>query len=97
MGVQVAGSYENEVSAVRVLVEAVREIARVASPHNRVELELHSASGAFPLDFLDGEHAPREHALREHALREHALRGHAPREHALREHTSDGRRVRLQV
>ncbi|CAH0724104.1 unnamed protein product, partial [Brenthis ino] len=54
IGPRVAGSYENEVLAVRVLVEAVRRIAAQASPHNVVEFDVFSASGAFSLTFLDG-------------------------------------------
>lgn len=54
-GVQVAGSYENEVLGVGVVVEAVKGIARAASPHVRVELDVQTASGAFSLTFLDGE------------------------------------------
>lgn len=50
-----AGSYENEVAAVGVLVEAIKGIARSASPHNHVEIDLHRASGAFSLTFFDGE------------------------------------------
>lgn len=55
IGPRVAGSYENEVAAVRVLVEAVRRIAREASPHNRVEVDVHTANGAFALTFMDGK------------------------------------------
>lgn len=51
---QVAGSYENEVLAVGVLVAAVKDIAAHASPHNRLELDVHTASGAFELSFMDG-------------------------------------------
>ncbi|XP_063830921.1 endoplasmic reticulum metallopeptidase 1-like, partial [Ostrinia nubilalis] len=54
IGPRVAGSYENEVAAVRVLVEALKDIARAASPHNHVEIDLHRASGAFSLSFFDG-------------------------------------------
>lgn len=49
-----AGSYENEVLAVGVIVEAVKRIAREAAPHVRVELDVQTASGAFPLSFMDG-------------------------------------------
>ncbi|KAH9641851.1 hypothetical protein HF086_014661 [Spodoptera exigua] len=51
---QVAGSYENEVLAVGVLVAAVKDIAAHASPHNRLELDVQTASGAFALSFMDG-------------------------------------------
>ncbi|KAJ8717542.1 hypothetical protein PYW07_005472 [Mythimna separata] len=54
IGPRVAGSYENEVLAVSLLVSTLRDIAARASPHNRVELDVHSASGAFELSFMDG-------------------------------------------
>ncbi|XP_022816260.1 endoplasmic reticulum metallopeptidase 1-like [Spodoptera litura] len=54
IGPRVAGSYENEVLAVGVLVAAVKDIAAHASPHNQLELDVHTASGAFALSFMDG-------------------------------------------
>lgn len=51
---QVAGSYENEVLAVRELVSAARSVAAAASPHNLVDYDVFTASGAFSLTFLDG-------------------------------------------
>ncbi|KPJ00913.1 Endoplasmic reticulum metallopeptidase 1 [Papilio xuthus] len=54
IGARVAGSYENEVVAVRWAVQALRQVAAHASPHNSLEIDVHSASGAFPLTFLDG-------------------------------------------
>ncbi|CAK1550290.1 unnamed protein product [Leptosia nina] len=54
IGPRVAGSYENEVAAVKVLVQAVRRIQESASPHNRVEFDVFRASGAFSLTFIDG-------------------------------------------
>ncbi|CAG5020125.1 unnamed protein product [Parnassius apollo] len=54
VGPRVAGSYENEVVAVKWILNTLREIADQASPHNRLELDVHTASGAFPLSFLDG-------------------------------------------
>ncbi|XP_061721042.1 endoplasmic reticulum metallopeptidase 1-like [Cydia pomonella] len=54
IGPRVAGSYENEVLAVGVLVGALREIAAGASPHHILEIDVHTASGAFSLSFLDG-------------------------------------------
>ncbi|CAK1584147.1 unnamed protein product [Parnassius mnemosyne] len=54
VGPRVAGSYENEVVTVKWIVNTLREIAAQASPHNRLELDVHTASGAFPLSFLDG-------------------------------------------
>ncbi|XP_041984494.1 endoplasmic reticulum metallopeptidase 1-like isoform X2 [Aricia agestis] len=54
MGPRVAGSYENEVAAVRVLVEALRGVAAAASPHNRLDIDVMRADGAFSLTFIDG-------------------------------------------
>ncbi|XP_039759160.1 endoplasmic reticulum metallopeptidase 1-like [Pararge aegeria] len=54
IGPRVAGSYENEVAAVRVLLQAAKAVAAAASPHNRVDYDVFSASGAFTLSFLDG-------------------------------------------
>ncbi|KAJ8716926.1 hypothetical protein PYW08_005325 [Mythimna loreyi] len=54
IGPRVAGSYENEVLAVGMLVAAIKHIAAHASPHNHVELDVHTASGAFELSFMDG-------------------------------------------
>ncbi|CAH4032462.1 unnamed protein product [Pieris brassicae] len=54
IGPRVAGSYENEVAAVKVLVNAARGIQSAASAHNRVEFDVFRASGAFSLTFIDG-------------------------------------------
>ncbi|CAG9796007.1 unnamed protein product [Diatraea saccharalis] len=54
IGPRVAGTYENEVAAVSVLVAAAKEIARAASPHNVVDIDLQRASGGFSLSFFDG-------------------------------------------
>ncbi|CAH2089062.1 unnamed protein product [Euphydryas editha] len=54
IGPRVAGSYENEVLAVQTLVEAVKRISAQASPHNTIDYDVFSASGAFSLTFLDG-------------------------------------------
>ncbi|XP_053614754.1 endoplasmic reticulum metallopeptidase 1-like isoform X2 [Plodia interpunctella] len=54
IGPRVAGSYENEVWTVRTLVEALRDIAGAASPHNVLELDRHEGAGAFSLTFFDG-------------------------------------------
>ncbi|XP_061384105.1 endoplasmic reticulum metallopeptidase 1-like isoform X2 [Danaus plexippus] len=54
IGPRVAGSYENEVLAVRELVSAARSVAAAASPHNLVDYDVFTASGAFSLTFLDG-------------------------------------------
>lgn len=52
---QVAGSYENEVLAVSVLMRALQEMQEQVSPHNRIEIDLHTASGGFALSFFDGQ------------------------------------------
>ncbi|XP_052743938.1 endoplasmic reticulum metallopeptidase 1-like [Bicyclus anynana] len=54
IGPRVAGSYENEVAAVRVLTAAARGVAAAASAHNRVDHDVFTAGGAFALGFLDG-------------------------------------------
>ncbi|XP_047030872.1 endoplasmic reticulum metallopeptidase 1-like isoform X2 [Helicoverpa zea] len=54
IGPRVAGSYENEVLAVSMLVSTIKHIAQHASPHNRIELDVHAGSGAFALSFMDG-------------------------------------------
>ncbi|XP_063367017.1 uncharacterized protein LOC134655483 [Cydia amplana] len=54
IGPRVAGSYGNEVLAVGVLVGALREIAAGAAAHHILEIDVHTASGAFSLSFLDG-------------------------------------------
>ncbi|CAH2041909.1 unnamed protein product, partial [Iphiclides podalirius] len=54
IGPRVAGSYENEVVAVKWVVETLRQLAAEASPHNRLEIDVHTSSGAFPLTFMDG-------------------------------------------
>ncbi|RVE52927.1 hypothetical protein evm_002404 [Chilo suppressalis] len=54
IGPRVAGTYENEVAAVAVLVAAAKQIAREASPHNVVDIDVQRASGAFSLSFFDG-------------------------------------------
>ncbi|CAB3244465.1 unnamed protein product [Arctia plantaginis] len=54
IGPRVAGSYENEVVSVGVLVSAIKSIAAQASVHNHVELDVQRASGSFALSFMDG-------------------------------------------
>ncbi|XP_026321103.1 endoplasmic reticulum metallopeptidase 1-like [Hyposmocoma kahamanoa] len=54
IGPRVAGSYENEVLAVNVLMRALQEMQQQVSPHNRIEIDLHTASGGFALSFFDG-------------------------------------------
>lgn len=52
-----AGSYENEVLAVSVLMRTLQQMQQQASPHNRIEIDLHTASGGFALSFFDGQFA----------------------------------------
>ncbi|XP_047536484.1 endoplasmic reticulum metallopeptidase 1-like [Vanessa atalanta] len=78
IGPRVAGSYENEVLAVQILVEAVKSIAAQASPHNRVDYDVFSASGAFSLTFLDGmSNVYRD--VQSVAVRARAAGGRSPR------------------
>ncbi|KAL0278689.1 UNVERIFIED_CONTAM: hypothetical protein PYX00_000439 [Menopon gallinae] len=55
IGPRVAGSYENEVLAVKVLTEEIRKIMKEANlKKHKIELEVKKYSGSFPLRFLDG-------------------------------------------
>uniref|UniRef100_A0A0C9PTF3 FXNA-like protease n=1 Tax=Fopius arisanus TaxID=64838 RepID=A0A0C9PTF3_9HYME len=54
LGPRVAGSYENEVLAVRYLTTVINDIAQTASPNHRITVDITKHSGAFPLTFLDG-------------------------------------------
>ncbi|GBP67671.1 Endoplasmic reticulum metallopeptidase 1 [Eumeta japonica] len=55
IGPRVAGSYENEVAAVAWAVRALRIAAAAADAHHhRLEVDVQTASGAFPVAFLDG-------------------------------------------
>ncbi|KAJ8960218.1 hypothetical protein NQ318_003942 [Aromia moschata] len=54
IGPRPAGSYENEVLAVKVLKEEIETVMRGAHVNHVVELDIQKASGAFNLDFLDG-------------------------------------------
>ncbi|XP_060528863.1 endoplasmic reticulum metallopeptidase 1-like [Cylas formicarius] len=54
IGPRIAGSYENEVIAVKIITGEIEEIMRGANRNNVVELDIQKASGAFNLEFLDG-------------------------------------------
>ncbi|KAJ8969459.1 hypothetical protein NQ317_008791 [Molorchus minor] len=54
IGPRVAGSYENEVLAVKVLKEEIENMMRNAHSNHIIELDIQKASGAFNLEFLDG-------------------------------------------
>ncbi|XP_050315595.1 endoplasmic reticulum metallopeptidase 1-like isoform X2 [Anthonomus grandis grandis] len=54
IGPRVAGSYENEVLAVQVITEEIKNIISKSHPNHVVELDVQKASGAFNLEFLDG-------------------------------------------
>lgn len=49
-----AGSYENEVLAVKVITTEIDNILKGAHPSHVVEVDVQKASGAFNLAFLDG-------------------------------------------
>ncbi|XP_066142542.1 endoplasmic reticulum metallopeptidase 1-like isoform X2 [Euwallacea fornicatus] len=54
IGPRVAGSYENEVLAVKVITSEIEGILQQAHPSHVVEVDIQKASGAFNLAFLDG-------------------------------------------
>ncbi|KAJ8925688.1 hypothetical protein NQ315_009535 [Exocentrus adspersus] len=54
IGPRTAGSFENEVLAVKVLQEEIESIIRDANENHVIELDIQKASGAFNLEFLDG-------------------------------------------
>ena len=54
IGPRVAGSYENEILAVRYLTTAINGIIRDANENHKIVLDITKHSGAFPLTFLDG-------------------------------------------
>lgn len=53
-GPRVAGSYENEVLAVKYLVDEVKNVIKNANKKHFIEYNVQRSSGAFPLPFLDG-------------------------------------------
>lgn len=54
IGPRVAGSYENEVLAVKVLKDEIDEIIKDAKSIHSIEIDIQKYSGSFPLQFLDG-------------------------------------------
>jgi acetylornithine deacetylase/succinyl-diaminopimelate desuccinylase-like protein len=54
MGPRIAGSYENEVLAIKFFQEAINSIVEQAKPIHEVQMDIQKTSGAFPLHFLDG-------------------------------------------
>ena len=54
IGPHVAGSYENEVLAVKFLTNVINNIIREANENHKIVLDITKHSGAFPLTFLDG-------------------------------------------
>ncbi|XP_034950352.1 endoplasmic reticulum metallopeptidase 1-like [Chelonus insularis] len=54
IGPRVAGSYANEVLAVKYLTSAINEIIRDAHDNHQIILNITKHTGSFPLTFLDG-------------------------------------------
>lgn len=54
IGPRVAGSYENEVLAVKFLMSVIDRIVKEASENHKILVDVTRHSGAFPLTFLDG-------------------------------------------
>ncbi|KAL1493675.1 hypothetical protein ABEB36_009373 [Hypothenemus hampei] len=54
IGPRTAGSYENEVLAVKLITLEIDEIIKKSHPNHVVEVDIQRASGAFNLAFLDG-------------------------------------------
>lgn len=54
IGPRTAGSYENEVLAVKILKEEIDSIMEDANKNHIIQLDIQKASGAFNLEFLDG-------------------------------------------
>jgi hypothetical protein len=54
IGPRTAGSYENEVLAVRFFKEEIGRIVDRAKPLHKIQVDIQKTSGAFPLHFLDG-------------------------------------------
>ncbi|KAF7284418.1 hypothetical protein GWI33_022202 [Rhynchophorus ferrugineus] len=54
IGPRTAGSYENEVLAVKFITSEIDLIVRQAHPNHIIEVDVQKASGAFNLEFLDG-------------------------------------------
>ncbi|KAJ4449773.1 hypothetical protein ANN_01177 [Periplaneta americana] len=54
IGPRTAGSYENEVLAIKFFSEEIGAIANRAKQIHKVQVDVQKTSGAFPLHFLDG-------------------------------------------
>lgn len=54
IGPRIAGSAENEVKAVQLLVREINAVISEANDAHRIELDVQKASGAYSLRFLDG-------------------------------------------
>lgn len=54
IGPRIAGSYENEILAVKFLTTIINNLIRTAHENHRIVLNITKHSGAFPLKFLDG-------------------------------------------
>ncbi|KMQ89025.1 endoplasmic reticulum metallopeptidase 1-like protein, partial [Lasius niger] len=54
IGPRIAGSYENEVLAVKFLTTTISNVIKTAHENHRIVLNITKHSGAFPLKFLDG-------------------------------------------
>lgn len=54
LGPRIAGSYENEVLAVKFLTTTINNVMKTAHENHRILLNITKHSGAFPLKFLDG-------------------------------------------
>lgn len=54
IGPRIAGSYENEVLAIKFLTTTISNMIKTAHENHRIVLNITKHSGAFPLKFLDG-------------------------------------------
>ena len=54
LGPRVAGSYENEVLAVKFLTNTINNIVKNTNPNHKISVDVTRHSGSFSLTFLDG-------------------------------------------
>lgn len=54
LGPRVAGSYENEVLAVKFLTDTINSIIKNTNPNHKIQMDVTRHSGSFSLTFLDG-------------------------------------------
>lgn len=54
LGPRIAGSYENEVLAVKFLTTTINNVMKTAHENHKILINITKHSGAFPLKFLDG-------------------------------------------